>query len=131
MEAANHPEFKLNIIFLTHFLCSSRSFTRSAFSKTTTEPHSDTDKPEHRLDFCSRENSEKSTKIQISAQNFPETLDEIMGKYDFPVHPKNPQNNLQVGSQHWYHLGEGSSAQADGGGFIQNSQCAFIYTNLP
>ena len=42
MEAANHPEFKRNIIFLTHFLCSSRSFARSPFSKTTTEPHSDT-----------------------------------------------------------------------------------------
>ncbi len=36
MEAANHLEFKRNIIFLTPFLCSSRSLTRSAFSKTTT-----------------------------------------------------------------------------------------------
>ena len=150
MEAANHPEFKRNIIFLTHFLCSSRSFkTRSAFSKTTTELHSDTCKngptggeralwnvlgvaiilvsfskrkssqwvefysPKHGkiLRRCSPGNPSRFHGFFVSREN----SEFKSPKKSYVSTPKFPTLNLgwnhqgktylQVGSQHWYHLG--------------------------
>ena len=92
--------------------------------------------------FLSRENSEKSPKIPNCPPSFLEMLDEIMGKHNFPIHQKNPQKNLQVGSQHWYHLGKSKgdpTVPGDGGisrifPIPNSSMCIYLliyYKNKP